>query len=240
MKKLVLLSFSIILYSATFAQVIPDKDQWTCNGVHENLYAQLNAGKTVVIAMQGLDCTGCIGNAPYVDTFATNNKADVRVWSALQLMAGSGGTCTQVDTWMQTHGYADVFAFLDSSNYWITNNPGAEWLVIDPADKMIKYKGYDRNQAFVEARKIFDPVSVKEVESTAVIKLYPNPAHDVISVQIQDNAMLHIYSADGRLVLSKSILTGYNDVDISQLSSGVYAVNILTEKQLMQTTIVKQ
>ena len=227
MKKILLLSLPLFIYGAVSAQVIPDKDQWTCQGVHENLYSQLNAGKVVVVAMQGIDCTGCIGNAPYVDSFATNNKAKVRVWSALQLMAGSGGTCTQVDNWIQTNGYNDVFAFLDSSNYWITNNPGAEWLVIDPADKQIKYKGYDRDKAFVEARKIFDPVSVNELPRKQNISLYPNPTSDAITFSLNADANIKVMTVSGKEVVNINERKGSVSVDVHNLPAGTYFLTVI-------------
>ncbi len=240
MKKLLLLATATLLYGTGMAQVA-DRDQWTCQGVHENLYDQLNAGKTVVIAMQGLDCSGCNGNAPHLDSFATNNKSKVRVWSALQLMAGSGGTCAGVATWIQTHGYGDVFTFLDSTNYWMTNNPGAEWLVIDPMDKKIKYKGYDRNQAFVEARKIFDPTSVSNVLLAAHVSIFPNPATDHVTIELkQKGASVRLYTIDGRALCSYDFAQGKHDVEVGHLPNGIYILDIVTDKGRLQSKIVKQ
>ncbi len=226
MKKLLLLATATFLYSATWAQVA-DRDQWTCQGVHENLYDQLNAGKTVVIAMQGLDCSGCNLNAPHVDSFATNNKGKIRVWSALQLMAGSGGTCAGVATWQQTHGYADVFTFLDSTNYWMTNNPGAEWLVIDPFDKKIKYKGFDRNDAFAEARKISDPTSVGNVSLANYVSLYPNPATSVLHINASEAyTQGRIYNSMGQMV--KVVNANSKQIDVTQLPAGNYYLQLTT------------
>lgn len=238
MKKLLLLLAVGCCTNNINAQVA-DKDQWTCNGAHENLYTQLDAGKTVVIAMQGLDCSGCNLNAPYVDTFATNNKAKVRVWSALQLMAGSGGTCTQVTDWQNTHGYQDVFTFLDSSSYWMTTNPGSEWLVIDPADKKIKYTGFDRNKAFEEARKIFDPTAVGELVAESSIAIYPNPANNNITVTLDQSAQLNIVSITGQVLHSNTYSRGAQTIDISHLPAGMYILTAVTDDGKSQAKFLK-
>lgn len=238
MKKIILfLAISCFTYNS-YAQV-PNKDQWTCDGTHENLHVQLDAGKTVVIAMQGLDCAGCNSNAPYLDTFATNNKAKVRVWSALQLMAGSGGTCAGVATWQSTHGYQDVFTFLDSTNYWMTNNTGSEWLVIDPADKKIKYTGFDRDKAFVEARKIFDPTSVGDIDATNILAVYPNPASNVITVTLDEAAQLSIVNVMGQVMFSSSYGRGAQTIDISKYPSGMYVLNAVTDDAKSHTKFLK-
>ena len=240
MRKLLLLITTAFICSSSMAQVA-DKDQWTCSGMHENLYDQLNAGKTVVIAMQGLDCPGCIGNAPYIDSFATNNKAKVRVWSALQLMAGSGGTCADVASWEQTQGYKDVFTFLDSTNYWIKNNPGAEFLVISPSDKKVKWKGFDRNTAFAEARKIFDPTSVSNINVASVISIFPNPAQDVVNIELKKQAAsVNLYSIDGRVVHAQQYAVGKHTIDIATMPSGVYVMVISTKQGNYQARLVKQ
>ncbi len=238
MKNLLLLLSACCIYIATNAQVVVDRDQWTCNSVHENLYTQLNAGKTVVIAMQGLDCPGCNQNATYLDTFASNNKSKLRVWSALQLMAGSGGTCTGVQSWQQTHGYNDIFTFLDSSNYWMSTY-SAEWLVIDPADKSIKYKGFDRNMAFTEARKIFDPTSVSSLNTMPLVNIYPNPANNILNIELQQDALVAIYTIDGRNICTVHYPKGSNTMSIGHLANGMYLLDIYTSEGRAQSKILK-
>ena len=241
MKRLLLFAVAAVVYSNTYAQ-IPDKDQWTCAGTHENLHTQLNAGKTVIIAMQGLDCTGCIGNATHVDTLATNNKGKIRIWSALQLKAGSGGTCAQVGLWEKTHGYNDVFTFLDSSNYWMKTYPGAEWLVIDPFDKKIKYQGLSRLIAFAEAQRIAGgTTSVGEVAVAKHIAVYPNPAQNHITIELLDDAAaISLHTIDGRTVLTQQYTKGQHNINIAHLPNGVYVLEMLTDNGRYQTRVVKK
>lgn len=63
----------------------------------------------------------------------------------------------------------------------------------------------------------------------ADVAVYPNPAHDYIRVETQNCAFLQridVYNVTGQLVISST----ETEINVSELESGVYFVNILTEK----------
>ncbi|MBO4735690.1 MAG: T9SS type A sorting domain-containing protein, partial [Paludibacteraceae bacterium] len=66
-----------------------------------------------------------------------------------------------------------------------------------------------------------------------VCKLYPNPAADVLYVEIINgdaNASVQIMSVDGKFVLTEQIDSdGSNSVDIARLANGIYTVIVNTE-----------
>lgn len=54
-------------------------------------------------------------------------------------------------------------------------------------------------------------------------KLYPNPAHDVVTVTSETAGTLHIFSLDGRLVQSVQISTGDHHISLQrEMASGTY------------------
>jgi len=57
------------------------------------------------------------------------------------------------------------------------------------------------------------------------IKIYPNPANDIINISNVNNATIEIYNIYGQLVLS----TKNTEVNVTSLSSGTYNVKIITE-----------
>ncbi len=74
----------------------------------------------------------------------------------------------------------------------------------------------------------------KKSESTDNIKIYPNPANDIVSVQLGQNSMkkyrYSIYGTGGQL-LEKGIMRSNNqDIDISDYSAGIYLLTI-TDRQ---------
>lgn len=71
-------------------------------------------------------------------------------------------------------------------------------------------------------------VGIAETKENAVLKIYPNPAENSISVSLPENtsqAFLQLYTTDGRLVLQKNNLsTGNYQLNISHLAQGIYTV----------------
>jgi hypothetical protein len=78
---------------------------------------------------------------------------------------------------------------------------------------------------------------VKEALETSDIKLYPNPASDIVSILSSQNYKLEevtIYNSVGQLQLQTPI----NTFDISNFSNGIYVVNIKTENALIVKKLV--
>jgi 1,4-alpha-glucan branching enzyme len=78
-------------------------------------------------------------------------------------------------------------------------------------------------------------VNVEEVNQNNLLSVYPNPAQDVLNIEftdaIQDNAVIRILDAGGRVVLEqKSWIAQRFVIDTSLLSDGMYYTHITTEK----------
>lgn len=58
--------------------------------------------------------------------------------------------------------------------------------------------------------------------------VYPNPANDILNVTVQSEEVFHlkIYSVNGDIVYSESNLSGIHKIDISELTSGNYLIEI--------------
>lgn len=81
------------------------------------------------------------------------------------------------------------------------------------------------------------PVGVSEIES-AGFNTFPNPARDFISIGEEFNS-LRVFNVNGSLVLD--IQQNQNQIDVSNLSSGVYFIQMNTiHGQLKQSKFVKK
>lgn len=100
---------------------------------------------------------------------------------------------------------------------------------------------------------MFGKVIVKEKASTVVqiaqssdgpVRLYPNPARNfvdvVVPVSLGAAKTLRVYSIAGNLVYSRIVDSGSFRYDLSDLKTGVYFVEIQTEKQKSVTKLVRQ
>lgn len=74
----------------------------------------------------------------------------------------------------------------------------------------------------------FDVVSSTEDESFSDLKVFPNPAYDVLNIKFEDAVKFRIINSKGQVVLSES--TSTNQIDISILTSGIYNLIVSTEK----------
>ncbi len=58
------------------------------------------------------------------------------------------------------------------------------------------------------------------------IRIFPNPANDIIYISNAQNSVLSIYDLSGRLVKSVNVVSNYQMIDVSDLSRGVYIVRL--------------
>jgi hypothetical protein len=78
--------------------------------------------------------------------------------------------------------------------------------------------------------------------NTNDLKIYPNPATNMIYIDLDNSesyTKINLYSADGRLVFQKDVI-GLNKVEmpVSQLTAGMYLVNIQGENKSISTRII--
>jgi len=78
--------------------------------------------------------------------------------------------------------------------------------------------------------------------SKANIRIYPNPATDIVSINSKDNRIknLSITNISGQIVYQKQVKGFDSTVNISNLSKGVYFLNVVTEKGVFVEKIIKQ
>lgn len=83
---------------------------------------------------------------------------------------------------------------------------------------------------FIYALGVTDPVvGVAENNSTEV-KLYPIPAQENLLVNVNTNAIARVYSIAGDAVLMQGCMRGQNSFDISDLSPGMYVLQVAGHK----------
>ncbi|MEP7376678.1 MAG: peroxidase family protein [Chitinophagaceae bacterium] len=85
--------------------------------------------------------------------------------------------------------------------------------------------------------------STESIKATG-IKIFPNPASDILNVDFvnaNEPSVVKIFSANGELV--KTFATGINkgnlQINVSGLAKGLYAINIITGKEMKSYTFIK-
>jgi len=114
------------------------------------------------------------------------------------------------------------------------NNPTASGkirsLVIDSA--------YNVSTITTEMVDVDFATSIEELNS-GLFKVYPNPTKAVVNIEIDENALIIIRDITGKVIDNKQINTD-TVIDVSDYDSGVYLLQIKTEKYNEVVRLVKQ
>lgn len=98
--------------------------------------------------------------------------------------------------------------------------------------------GYGNNVWVDDINISNGPLAVESVDNNK-LSIFPNPAKDVLNINY-DKAInqIDVYDVNGKLV--KSFNTVYGSINVSDLSTGMYMLNIQTEEGLIVKSIVKE
>ena len=80
--------------------------------------------------------------------------------------------------------------------------------------------------------------NIEESEDTG-LKIYPNPANDVINIQLPSNASpntnFKLYSLTGELIIQEDVLSAGNVISVADLPDGIYFVHFYSKEMILQT-----
>lgn len=85
-------------------------------------------------------------------------------------------------------------------------------------------------------------VSVSEADANP-FRMYPNPAHNTLNLdlsRLQNNADVTIYAASGAMVRREQLKNAMNAMDISDLSAGLYTIQIYDGSKRWSQLLIKQ
>lgn len=77
---------------------------------------------------------------------------------------------------------------------------------------------------------VFDGIN----ENILSLKVYPNPLSDVLNIETFNSAECFIRDVSGRVVLSQQLFAGFNTIETSFLSSGIYLLECQNETILLE------
>jgi hypothetical protein len=116
----------------------------------------------------------------------------------------------------------DEWTFVDLSKFSTFNT-----LEFQLTSSDIGVYGVNTPQYFCIDNFTVDILSNTEAESFADFKVFPNPAVDFLNIEFKEAAEVTIINANGQIVLIKTATN--NQLDISNLHSGIYNIVVSTE-----------
>ncbi|UKN02998.1 T9SS type A sorting domain-containing protein [Paracrocinitomix mangrovi] len=140
----------------------------------------------------------------------------------------------------------------NSGNQWYLNgspvagatNDSLNW--VDQAQNgsyTLLYTDANGCQSFSPSNNIIIIDDIGFEENNAIeVKMYPNPTNGLLNIELgEDIDMLFVTTLNGKvLMLEQNILSGIKQIDLSELPTGVYMIQIVKDDRVLNRRIVKQ
>lgn len=125
----------------------------------------------------------------------------------------------------------DVVGSLDSNlaSYDSDNNP-----INDPFPTPFPSAGFDLDAVGI----INQSVGISEYKTELEISIFPNPCNEILHVKTNSNAKVEIYNMLCQVVVNQNIEAGISKINTSNLSKGVYIVNIISDIERISSKMV--
>ena len=166
----------------------------------------------------------------YILEFATAMKFDGNPLQVLVSSDFNGGDPTTDGYWIDI---TDNFEFSEGNYTWVESG---KYNLIDDLNNQLGFFHvafvYTSTDAAANSWEIDyvkvtgeSGVSVGET-SIANVSVFPNPAHDVVSFNLENDAQVSVFDITGRVVSMMNMAAGQGKCQVSNLENGVYFLNI--------------
>lgn len=234
-----LLGFNLSLCGQTIAADFTAND---CLGVNHHLFADLDAGKAVVIVWV-MPCATCINGALTAQTEVQNARAQNPGRIVYYMCDDYGNTnCTTLSSWAAINGITDAIVLSNPSvNMNPYGDPGMPKVIVVGGSQHTVF--YNQNEPSITATGIRNgiasalaaPVGLNATgKHESRLVNFPNPAASSsnFSIDLINNShvTLNIYNGLGQLtknVFNGALSSGHHNfsLDVSALPNGIYFVN---------------
>ena len=88
----------------------------------------------------------------------------------------------------------------------------------------------------------FNPTGISENEHEIPLSIYPNPTQNTIHIDLESkaNCTYQIISLNGKLLMNGELNNKSNELDASTLKSGIYFIQIQSDKKNIVKKLIKQ
>jgi photosystem II stability/assembly factor-like uncharacterized protein len=186
--------------------------------------------------------------------------AGLNIWNPPVITSNDYGTTWKIGTnglnghsiiTLKTIGNS-VLAGLNDGVFYTNNNgdvwnnmcqglPFAEVTCIGRDDSCV-YAGVHGHGVWKRPLSDFaiDFTGSKIIDLSSNLEVYPNPANDKLNIDLEEKATIEILNLQGQIIGTKSLTEKSNNLDLSNLVSGVYTLRITTDRGIAIRKLIKQ
>lgn len=155
------------------------------------------------------------------------------VVNATWFLDHSTSTTIDVDVELIWSAAMEVNLF-DRQKAYVSQMTGATWDKQNPGPNTLFHNGMysmkRKNITYLTPMAVFDAttVDVNAIAAKNTFSIYPNPAKDVLYIELKDvvNTQATIHNLSGQIVNSTQISNGNNTINISALPQGMYYIQL--------------
>lgn len=232
MKKTLTLAAVLALAGSLSAQTTAlDFTANDCDGVNHNLFAELEAGNTIILELVMMGCQPCVTAAESLYDNVLPNVSDPTRVKMYSIGFSNSVTCAQMNNWKSTNGFTHtVFAGMSAQTTHYGGMGMPTIAVIGGGSTHAVYyseQGHSDSDnpailAAIEA-SLADAVGVNEA-NTEQVGVSPNPATDVLNIAGAKWTKATILDLQGREVLTAPVFAG--KLDVTSLPAGAYILRM--------------
>jgi hypothetical protein len=243
MKKILILTISLFVFSLCRSQVASNYSATDCSGTTQDLFTTLDIGNIVILIYEHR-CGGCLSGATNVKNVINtyySSQSNIKIW----YLDNGGGDCSTVNTWITTNSLLSGNVFEYSSDYASPYGSGMPVIVIaaGSAHKTFLTSNGPSTENAIHAA-IEDAISQLGISFqsgvTNSIDIFQNPIetdelHYRINCKSKSNITVEIFDIDGKSTIPASTVntcigSNFYDTDISCLRNGIYFVRFSTKE----------
>lgn len=105
---------------------------------------------------------------------------------------------------------------------------------------MFQYIGTYGAEMWIDNIRIDEPSAIDETDAETIIRVFPNPASNMINVEAQGFEKYQLVNMLGQTVKSDKLVNGRTQVNVSNLSNGVYFVRLINGNSVETIKVVKR
>lgn len=186
--------------------------------------------------------SGCLGEKTWLEAndiplVSVHGTADgtVPYGTAMQVLPGTGVEVSVVDGSGTLHPYA---LSTGTQSTLKTFNGGGHVPYLNGGPYMDTTMAYFSTFLY---ERICYATSIANALPKGMVKMYPNPAADIVSFELNiAEADLTIYDLAGKVMLANTLSEGTQDLNIATLPAGIYIVNVNANgKQYSEKLVVR-
>jgi len=222
-----------------------------CNGVSHDLYADLDAGKAVILHFFMASCSSCPPPAQKVQAMANNILATYpNMITAYAMPFNNTVTCAYTSTWVSSNGLS-LYAPYDSGAAQVANYGGFGMptvVLLGGTDHRVMFStlSFSTSDTTImrdSILRLLNPTAPSAINElpTAVssFNIFPNPANDNVSIHLNlretSDVSIDIVDLSGKTVVNvlKEKQNGIisKQVNTNTLSNGNYFVRLMVNGQ---------